>query len=191
MWLVVGLGNPGGEYVGTRHNIGFRTTDELLGRMRQPPAARSKLGAEIAEGDIAGQRVLFCKPMEFMNVSGQAVARAAQFWKVEAARTIVVHDELDLPFGQLKLGTGGGHGGHNGVRSLIACLGTPDFARVRMGIDRPPAGQDAAGYVLTAFSRDEQSRLPDVLAEAALAVETVIGSGLPAAMNRFNRRKGP
>jgi PTH1 family peptidyl-tRNA hydrolase len=127
--------------------------------------------------------------MEFMNVSGQAVARVAQFWKIASAETVVVYDELDLPFAQLKLGMGGGHGGHNGVRSLIADWGTPDFARVRVGIGRPPAGHDPANFLLSDFSRAERSQLPDVIAEAADAVETIVGSGLSTAMNKYNPKK--
>src|SRR5262245_13192821 len=115
--------------------------DELV-RRAVAPAPRPKFGAELSEAQLSGDGVLFCKPMEFMNVSGQAVARAAQFWKVPPEETVVVHDDLDLPFGRLKLGAGGGPGGHNGLRSIIADWGTPDFCRVRMGIGRPPAGQD-------------------------------------------------
>jgi len=188
VWLVVGLGNPGSQYQGNRHNVGFMVVDELLRRGRAP-APRAKFGAEVSEATLGQAKALFCKPMEFMNVSGQSVVRVSQFWKVEPQETVVVYDELDLPFGQLKLGTGGGHGGHNGVRSMISCWGTPDFARVRVGIGRPPAGQDPAGYLLSDFNRDERSRLPEIIAEAADAVETVVGPGLATAMNKFNQRK--
>jgi PTH1 family peptidyl-tRNA hydrolase len=188
VWLVVGLGNPGSEYQENRHNVGFMVVEELLRRARAP-MARAKFGAEITEATIAGQKTLVCKPMEFMNVSGQAVARVAQFWKFGPDETVVVHDELDLPYGRLKLGAGGGHGGHNGVRSIIADWGTADFVRVRVGINRPPPGRDAAAYVLDDFSRAEQAALPALVAEAADAVETIVGSGLTAAMNRFNTKK--
>jgi PTH1 family peptidyl-tRNA hydrolase len=124
--------------------------------------------------------------MEFMNLSGQAVARVAGFWKIPVADTIVVHDELDVPFGRLKLGVGGGHGGHNGLRSLIADLGDPGFARVRVGIGRPLPGRDAADYVLTDFSRAEAKELTELRALAADAVEAIVVQGVPAAMNRFN-----
>jgi PTH1 family peptidyl-tRNA hydrolase len=127
--------------------------------------------------------------MEFMNASGQSVARVAKFWKIAPEATIVVHDDLDIPFGRLKLGAGGGHGGNNGVRSLIADLGTADFLRVRFGIGRPAPGGDAADYVLTDFSRAEQKDLPDLRAETAEAVEEIIANGLVAAMNRFNTKK--
>jgi peptidyl-tRNA hydrolase, PTH1 family len=188
VWLVVGLGNPGSQYQGNRHNVGFLVVDELLRRGRAP-APRAKFGAEINEASVAGDKVLFCKPMEFMNLSGQAVARAAQFWKVAPAQTVVVHDELDVPFGRLKLGIGGGPGGHNGVRSIIADWGTPEFNRVRVGISRPTHGRDAAAYVLENFTRDEQAQLPLLVGEAADAVETIVSSGLSTAMNRFNAKK--
>ena len=138
---------------------------------------------------MAGDKALFCKPMEFMNVSGQVVQRVAQFWKVTPAETVVVHDELDIPFGRLKLGAGGGHGGHNGLRSIIADWGTADFVRVRFGIGRPTHGRDAAAYVLDNFTRDEQAALPSLVAEAADAVEAIVGGGLTAAMNKFNAKK--
>jgi PTH1 family peptidyl-tRNA hydrolase len=188
VWLVVGLGNPGSQYQGNRHNVGFMVVDELLRRGRAS-TPRAKFGAEINEATLAGQKALFCKPMEFMNVSGQAVARAAQFWKIAPHETVVIHDELDVPFARLKLGAGGGHGGHNGLRSIIADWGTPDFNRVRFGIGRPPAGKPGASYVLENFSRDEQSQLPDLIGEAADAVEAIVGSGLSAAMNKFNAKK--
>ncbi|HET6150855.1 MAG TPA: aminoacyl-tRNA hydrolase [Polyangia bacterium] len=188
MWLVVGLGNPGREYAGNRHNIGFEVVAELAARAKAPPM-REKFGAELAEATLRGERVLLCKPMEFMNASGQPVARVAKFWKIAPESTIVVHDDLDLPFGRLKLGAGGGHGGNNGVRSLLADLGTADFLRVRFGIGRPAPGADAAGYVLTDFSRAEQKDLPDLRMQAADAVEEIIAAGLTAAMNRFNTRK--
>jgi PTH1 family peptidyl-tRNA hydrolase len=187
MWLVVGLGNPGREYAGNRHNIGFEVVAELAARAKAPPM-REKFGAELAEGTLRGQRVLLCKPMEFMNASGQPVARVAKFWKIAPESTVVVHDDLDLPFGRLKLAAGGGHGGNNGVRSLLADLGTADFLRVRFGIGRPAPGGDAADYVLADFSRAEQKELPDLRMLAADAVEEIIASGLTSAMNRFNTK---
>ena len=188
MWLVVGLGNPGREYAGNRHNVGFDVVAELAARAKAPPL-REKFGAEIGEVTIRGERVLLCRPMEFMNVSGQAVARVAKFWKIAPESIIVVHDDLDLPFGRLKLGAGGGHGGQNGVRSLIADLGSADFLRVRFGIGRPAPGGDAANHVLADFSRAEQKDLPDLRSVAADAVEEILANGLPAAMNRFNIKK--
>ena len=146
------------------------------------------MGAEVGEVVIGSERVLLCKPMEYMNTSGQAVVRVAKFWKIEPAQTVVVHDDLDLPFGRLKLGAGGGHGGHNGLRSIIAEWGTAAFGRVRFGIDRPAAGQDAADYVLTEFKTAERKDLRDLCARAAEAAETFIRDGLTVAMNRFNTK---
>jgi PTH1 family peptidyl-tRNA hydrolase len=185
MRLVVGLGNPGPEYQDNRHNLGFKVVDELLARARGN-TPRAKFGAELCEVTIAGERVLLCKPMEYMNVSGQVVARVAGFWKVPVGEVIVVHDELDLPFARLKLGAGGGHGGHNGVRSLLADLGDASFARVRVGVGRPTPGHDAANYLLSNFSRAEAKELPELVGLAADAVEAILKSGLTAAMNKFN-----
>jgi PTH1 family peptidyl-tRNA hydrolase len=186
MWLVVGLGNPGAEYAGNRHNIGFQVLDELAARAESTPL-RAKFGAAVGETTLGGERILLCKPMEFMNVSGQATARVAKFWKVPVENTVVIHDDLDLPFGRLKLGAGGGHGGNNGVRSLIAELG-PDFRRVRFGVGRPTGGHDAADHVLKDFSRAEQKDLLDLRITAANAVEAIIAQGLTAAMNKFNTK---
>ena len=185
--MVVGLGNPGREYEDTRHNVGFRVVDLLHERARAAPL-REKLGAALGEARMGSERVLLCKPMEFMNLSGQAAVRAARFWKIEPAHTIVVHDELDLPFGRMKLGAGGGAGGHNGLKSLIGEWGSPAFLRVRVGIGRPPAGRDAAGYVLSGFDAAERAQLPAVYDRAALAVETIVTRSLSEAMNRFNKK---
>jgi PTH1 family peptidyl-tRNA hydrolase len=185
MHLVVGLGNPGQEYRDNRHNLGFMVVDELAAR-GGGGTPRTKFGAEITEVALGKSRVLLCKPMEFMNVSGQAVARVAGFWKIPVADTVVVYDELDLPFGRLKLGTGGGHGGHNGMRSLLSCLNDAGFARVRVGIGRPPAGRDPADFLLSDFSRQEAAALDDVKAQAADAIEMIVSAGLTTAMNRFN-----
>jgi peptidyl-tRNA hydrolase, PTH1 family len=187
MWLVVGLGNPGSEYERTRHNLGFLVIDELARRTGAGPA-RVKLGAEVCEGTLAGDRLLFCKPMEYMNLSGEAVGRVAGFWKVAPGRLLVVYDDLDLPFAQLRLSGGGGHGGHNGMRSIIATMGR-DFFRVRIGIGRPHQAEDAARRVLGGFSREEQKELPFLVAEASDAVELLLRQGLTAAMNRFNKKK--
>ena len=185
MHLVVGLGNPGPQYADNRHNLGFMVVDELARRGRAG-TPREKFGAELVEVTVGGKRLLLCKPQEYMNVSGQAVARVAGFWKIERGDVVVVHDELDLPFERLKLGAGGGPGGHNGVKSIISSLGDPGFPRVRVGIGRPAPGRDSADYVLSDFSRAEAAALPDVIARAADAVEAIVADGLTAAMNRFN-----
>jgi len=189
VWLVVGLGNPGPQYEGTRHNVGFRVIETIADRSGAA-APREKWGASVAETRLGDERVLLCKPMEFMNVSGQAVTRVAQFWKIDPARAVVVHDDLDLPLGRLKLGAGGGHGGHNGVRSILAEWGRADFARVRCGIGRPSSGKSGTGHVLGAFARDEQELWAATCLQAADATEAIIRNGLTVAMNRFNVKSG-
>lgn len=189
MWLLVGLGNPGPEYANTRHNVGFAVVDLIAERTGAPPA-RSKWGAEITETRIGGERVLLCKPMEYMNVSGQPVVRVASFWKAEPKQTVVVHDDLDLPFGRLKLGAGGGHGGNNGVRSILAEWGNADFGRVRMGIGRPAAGRDASSHVLGGFDGVERTAAGEFFGRAADAVACIVTDGLAVAMNRFNGSAG-
>jgi peptidyl-tRNA hydrolase, PTH1 family len=187
MWLLVGLGNPGPRYARNRHNAGFMVIDELRRRAGDPPS-RLKMGAELSEMSLGGESVLLCKPMEFMNCSGQAVQRVAAFWKIPPAQAVVVHDELDVAFGRLKLGTGGGAGGHNGVASILQEWGSSDFARVRFGIGRPPAAWDTADYVLADFREEERQQLPELIETAADASETIIKRGLQVAMNRFNKR---
>lgn len=189
MWLVVGLGNPGREYADTRHNVGFRVVDLIAARAGSP-AWRSKGGAAVVETKIGTVRVLLCKPMEFMNVSGQPVVRVASFWKIDPLHTVVVHDELDVPFGRLKLGQGGGHGGNNGVRSILTEWGTGDFHRVRVGIGRPAPGRDASGWVLSRFAETDQRDVPAILERAADAASCVVTDGPQVAMNRFNGKAG-
>ena len=143
----------------------------------------------MSEASLAGEQVLLCKPMEFMNCSGLAVQRAAAFWKIPPEQAVVAHDDMDVPFGRLRLGAGGVSGGHNGLQSIIQEWGTPDFARVRFGIGRPPVQWDAADYVLADFAQDERCLLPDLIGEAADAAEAIVKGGLQAAMNIFNKRK--
>jgi peptidyl-tRNA hydrolase, PTH1 family len=189
MRLVVGLGNPGPEYRDNRHNLGFMVVD-VLGARAGGSSPRAKFGAELSEVTLAGERVLLCKPMEFMNVSGQAVARVAGFWKVPVADIVVVHDELDLPFGALRMKRGGGDGGHNGLRSATASLGSNDYLRVRFGIGRPPGRQDPADFVLKRFSGAERKELEFAVDLAADATEALLLDGLEPAQNRFHALSG-
>jgi PTH1 family peptidyl-tRNA hydrolase len=188
MWLFAGLGNPGRQYAGNRHNAGFMVIDELLRRVSAQPS-RAKMGAELSEAAVAGTKVLFCKPMEFMNVSGAAISRAAGFWKIPSRQVLVVHDDMDLDFGRMKLVEGGGTGGHNGLRSIVAELGTQDFCRLRFGIGRPPAHWEGADFVLADFTTEERKILPNLIEEAADASWAIAKDGLVSAMNKFNRRK--
>lgn len=184
MWLVVGLGNPGPDYEQTRHNAGFMV-ETALRQQCSADAPRSKFGAETCSGQIGDQRVQFLRPMQFMNNSGQAVASAAAFFKIAPDNILVAHDDIDLPFGRIRVATQGGHGGHNGIRSMIEHLATREFPRVRVGVGRPVHG-DAADHVLARFSKTEQSELDDFVKRAADAVMTFVTHGATAAMNAFN-----
>ncbi|MEX1078479.1 MAG: aminoacyl-tRNA hydrolase [Homoserinimonas sp.] len=186
-WLVVGLGNPGPDYASNRHNVGHMVLAELADRAGS--AFRShKTNSMVAEGrtGLEGPRLVLAKPNSYMNLSGGPVAALARFYKLDASRLIVVHDELDIPFDSVKLKQGGGHGGHNGLRDIMSALGTGDFIRVRVGIGRPPGRQPAADYVLRDFGAAERSALPNVLTDAADAVELVAHEGLTAAQLRFH-----
>ena len=186
-WLVVGLGNPGSRYESTRHNVGQMVVDELA-RRRGAAFKSHRANARVAETWLApGQpKLVLAKPNSFMNVSGGPVSGLAAFFGIEPERVIVVHDELDIPFDTIKLKTGGGHGGHNGVRDVAKALDTPEFTRVRVGIGRPPGRQDAADWVLDPFGTTERAQLPLLIGDAADAVELVVGEGLLAAQQRFH-----
>lgn len=189
--LVVGLGNPGPGYAGNRHNVGAVVVDLLATRMGSRFKAPNQLkahrgGAEVLEGRLAGRRVVLALPRSFMNVSGGPVAGTARFFKVAPADIVIVHDELDLDFGVLKLKRGGGEGGHNGLRSISTSLGTRNYLRVRVGIGRPPGRMDPADYVLRDFSAAERRELQFVVDRAADAVEDLLATGLVAAQNRFH-----
>src|SRR5262245_38239534 len=188
MWLIVGLGNPGPEYAGNRHNIGFMVVDEIARRARSGGAWRSKFGGELAQAEVAGAGAILLKPMKYMNLSGEVVQPAAAFFKIEPDRMVVIHDELDLPFGRIQMKLGRGIAGHNGLKSIAQMMGTPDFLRVRIGIGRPDR-MDPADYVLSNFSKVEQKELPFQIADAADALEWITKDGPVAAMNRFNRKK--
>ena len=183
--LVVGLGNPGAQYAGTRHNIGFMAVDELARRARID-VNREKFSAHYGSGRIATKAVVLLKPLTFMNRSGQSVVAAAQFFKVKPSGIIVIHDELDQQFSQTRLKLGGGHAGHNGLRSIINLTGSKEFIRVRMGIGRPRHG-DVSRYVLSGFSSpDETAWLPGFVDDGADAVEYVLREGVQMAMNKVN-----
>ena len=179
--LVAGLGNPGPAYAGHRHNVGHRVLDLLAARVGG--SFKRKGAAEVVEGRLVGRRVVLAKPGGYMNEAGGPVAGTARFYKAAPADLVVVHDELDLDFGVLRLKQGGGEGGHNGLRSISTSLGTRDYARVRVGIGRPPGRMDPADYVLKDFSAAERRELDLVVDRAADAVELLLGDGLVAAQN--------
>jgi peptidyl-tRNA hydrolase, PTH1 family len=187
--LVVGLGNPGKKYTGNRHNVGFLAVEELR-RRETLPDFKEKFSGVWTKGEVGGKPVALLEPMTFMNLSGGSVQPAAAFLKAEPADIIVLHDELDLPFGDVRLKVGGGHAGHNGLRSIIERLGSPDFVRVRVGIGRPPPGfrGEVADYVLQDFDSAERAELSGVLARAVDAALRVIGVGIAPAMNVTNEK---
>jgi PTH1 family peptidyl-tRNA hydrolase len=184
--LIAGLGNPGTKYQWTRHNAGFLVLDRLAEIIRVS-VDRTKFGSLYGEGSWSGNRLVLLKPQTFMNLSGRAVAEAARFYKIPPADIIVVHDDLDLPFGQIRLKSGGGHGGHNGLRSIIAELGSADFVRLRVGIGRPDKGS-AEKYVLTPFSAEDAGFFRHVADGACEALEMFLQEGLPKAMSIFHAR---
>lgn len=184
-YLIIGLGNPGPRYAGTRHNAGFLVVDLLAERIGARFKAH-KGRCDLVEGRLAGVPVVIGKPKTYMNVSGGPVASIARFYKVPVARIAVVHDELDLPFGSLRIKRAGGDGGHNGLRSTTSALGTNDYTRVRFGIGRPPGQQDPADYVLREFTATQRKELGFLLDRAADAVEMLVEKGLDAAQNEFN-----
>jgi peptidyl-tRNA hydrolase, PTH1 family len=185
LWLVVGLGNPGPEYSGNRHNIGFGIVEALAARMGGRFKSH-KARADVIEGRLAGQRVVLAKPRSYMNESGGPVSALRDFFKVPLDRLVVVHDELDLPYAGLRLKLGGGDNGHNGLKSLRRSLGSGDFNRVRFGIGRPPGRMDAAAFVLRDFSAAERKELDTLVEHAADAIEALVVDGIEKAQNTFN-----
>jgi len=193
MWLVVGLGNPGPKYERNRHNIGFRVVDELASR-HGFPAWKGGKGGETTSGLVTTERgrekAVLLKPMEFMNLSGFAVQRTMAFHHLELDKVLVVHDELDLDFGVVRLKNGGGHGGHNGLRSIMEQCGGGAFPRLRMGIGRdpnkPPGSKDAASWVLSDFP--SSANLGPVISAGCECAEATLGLGILAAMNKHNAR---
>ena len=184
--LVVGLGNPGPQYAKTRHNIGFMVADLLAARMGDQFKVHMRAGAEVATGRLAHRPVVLAKPRTYMNESGRQVGPLAKFYSVQPADIIVIHDELDIDFGRIRLKLGGGEGGHNGLRSVANALGTKDFQRVRVGIGRPPGRKDPAAYVLEPFSAAERREVPAICEQAADAAELLIEVGLETAQNQVH-----
>lgn len=183
--LIVGLGNPGAQYAGNRHNIGFMLLDQIASEAGVP-ITRSKFKGLYSNGHIDGVSVVLLKPQTFMNLSGQSVQPAQSFFDVDLEDILVVHDELDLPFGRVRLKSGGGHAGHNGLKSIAAQLGTRDFARLRMGIGRPLKGA-VTSYVLGDFAPgEEREALPSVLDDGVRAVRAWLTEGIRKAMNTVN-----
>ncbi|MBB1030837.1 aminoacyl-tRNA hydrolase [Dietzia sp. SLG310A2-38A2] len=187
--LVVGLANPGPDYDGTRHNIGWDVLVELASRALPMPASFSthkRTNCEVAQTRIADQAVILTRPRSYMNLSGGPVAAVAKYFSVAPTDVIVVHDEIDIDFGQVRLKRGGGEGGHNGLRSVTSALGTRDYIRVRAGVGRPPGRMAVADYVLKRFSKLEQPDVPFLVQDAADAVELLLTHGLETAQNQVH-----
>jgi len=198
VWLVVGLGNPGAKYARNRHNIGFQVVDELASKHGLPAWKSGKLGGDTTAGVVTTERgrerCVVLKPMEYMNLSGFAVQRTADFHGVEPPSILVVHDEIDLELGMVRLKNGGGHGGHNGLRSITEQLGGGGFARLRMGVGRdprvPPGAdkQAVASWVLSDFPRDQAGVVTAMIQAGCEDIETVLARGIGPAMNQHNAR---
>ncbi len=185
-FVIVGLGNPGPKYQWTRHNAGFLFLDRLA-NLENLSINRKNFSGLAGEWNNNGNRIILLKPQTFMNLSGQAVMQALQFYKLPMSQLIVAHDELDLPFGTVRLKQGGGHGGHNGLRSIMEQLGKGDFIRLRIGIGRPPHG-DTVNYVLGNVPPDQMEDLPRVLDGGLDMLEMLLDEGLPKAMSLYNNR---
>jgi PTH1 family peptidyl-tRNA hydrolase len=189
VWLVAGLGNPGASYAETRHNLGYRVADLLAERMTGSWRSNRSRLADVVEGRLGGHsdtRVVLAKARSYMNEAGGPISALMRFYKIPTERLVAIHDELDLPFGTLRVKFGGGDNGHNGLRSLRRSLGTGEFHRVRLGIGRPPGRRDPADFVLSNFTHAERADVPMAVDRAADAVESLLAAGLSITQSRFN-----
>lgn len=187
MHLVVGLGNPGARYASTRHNVGFRVVERLAAR-GGATVEKKQFGALVADAAIGGQKAVLAMPQGYMNLSGQPTVSLAGYYKIAAADVVVVHDDMDLPLGRLRVRVGGGHGGHNGVKDIQRACGT-EFVRVRLGVGRPPPEWDPADFVLATFAPADAPNVDSMLDNAADAVESLVRDGVVVTMNKFNSSK--
>jgi len=185
--LIAGLGNPGPKYAGNRHNVGFMVVDRFVAA-HGAPAFRARFQGSVSKASVEGREVVLLEPGTFMNLSGRSVQQALHFYKLGLPDLVVVHDELDLPFGAVRVKLGGGTAGHKGLASIVECCGGADFCRLRVGIGRPPGASGTEGYVLGDFGRDESTKLEDVLERASAALADIVVRGAKAAMNAHNQR---
>lgn len=186
MWLIVGLGNPGGEYKLTRHNIGFMATDYLIQSLGNPPV-KNQFKAEIAQTKWNNHQIIICKPQTFMNLSGESVQPLMGFYKIPLDHLIVIHDDIDQAFEQMKIHKNRGHGGHNGIKSISGLLGSADYIRLKLGVGRPlNPNIPVADYVLGKFTKEEFEKLPGFLNRSLDAVENIIQDGVQKASTKFN-----
>jgi PTH1 family peptidyl-tRNA hydrolase len=187
MKVVVGLGNPGREYTRTRHNVGFMVVERIKSQLAFT-VERKRFRSNLIEGHLDGEKIVLVEPQTFMNLSGQAVREVLNWYKVAKNDLLIVYDDIDLPFGSLRLRADGSAGGHNGMRSVIDYVGTDKVARLKVGVGRPRS--TTIGHVLSRFNEEEESELPTILDRSADAVRAWIKSGAIAAMNEFNRKSG-
>jgi len=187
MYLIIGLGNPGSRYQQTRHNIGFMVLEVIAARWEVDIRQKS-FDALWNRGKVAGANALLAMPQTYMNLSGNAVRRLQDYFKVDTGNVIVIHDDLDLPFGTVRLKAGGGDAGHKGLKSIVNCLGSADFMRVRMGIGKPAGRTPVEDYVLQKFNQDESDRLQQIIQIASEATADIIQSGLQQAMAKYHTK---
>lgn len=186
MWLIAGLGNPGAEYLKTRHNIGFMTIDYLVQGYGNP-SEQNQFKSVIYKLKIEDHQVIFAKPQTFMNLSGESIQPLMGYYKIHPEHLIVIHDELDFPFGQIKIQKNRGHAGHNGIKSIHQCLGTSDYIRLKLGVGRPENPHiPVADHVLSPFNKEEQKTLPAFINKACDAVEAILFHGIQKASTEFN-----
>lgn len=183
--LIAGLGNPGKEYAGNRHNVGFMAIDFMIEKL-QFSGKKVKSKSIIIDGKFNNSKIIFSKPQTFMNLSGEAISSLLKFYKIPTNQFLVIHDDIDLPFGVIRLRPSGGAGGQKGLASIINRLGTKEFARLRIGVGRPPGNMDAADYVLKDFNKIEKEELPFIFEKVFKTVITYLELGLETAMNQFN-----
>lgn len=188
MYIIAGLGNPTKEYDKTRHNVGFAVIDELA-RRHNIDVSERKHHAFCGKGIIEGQKVILIKPQTFMNLSGESLRAATDYYKIPLTDLIVIYDDISLPPGQLRIRLKGSAGGHNGIKNIIAHLGTQEFPRIKVGVGEKPPRMDLKDYVLSHFSKGEQELMDEAFQEAAQAVAMMIHDGADSAMNHFNRKK--
>lgn len=188
MYIIAGLGNPTREYEKTRHNVGFDTIDVLADKLNTS-VDEKKFKGLYGRGIIAGEKVILLKPQTFMNLSGESVREAADFYKVDPEHIIVIYDDISLDVGQLRIRKKGSAGGHNGIKNIIAHLGTQEFPRIKVGVGDKPKGMDLADYVLGHFSKEDQAKMDEAFKDAADAAEMILDKGMDAAMNHYNMKK--
>lgn len=187
MWLVAGLGNPGKKYLLTRHNVGFMAIDYYLHNINNPPEKVEQKSLTYSF-QIEGEKVLMVKPQTFMNNSGEAIQALCQFYKIPNDHVIILHDEIEIPFQQLRVQTKRGHGGHNGIRDIHEKLAADDYYRIRIGVGRPNGKQEVHSYVLSPFSKDEQKELPEILERVSDGIESLIFDGYDKAATLINKK---